>query len=323
MSLAAHWELKLVALVIAAALWSYTAGQVRSERTVTVVVAESSVKGLPDDLVVTGVGPHEFTVRLSLPGSREDEIPAQIAPRIELPAEAARKGVASLPITSRLLGLPYDVRILDIKPEGVKELRVGLDRIAEATLPVEPPPLAGLPPGLEATLALDLSLVRVRAPVETLERMQKAGTRIRFQPVPLDQEDASLASERQERVRLVPQAEGCRVLDAVSATVTVRPAPLAAPLTLVVPVEILASRDLLASFAIEVDPPRAVLKARGPENLVAGLRAEEDLVAYVHLREGLEPGKAHPLPLAVQAPAWLAIEPASVRVTLVPRSSER
>lgn len=319
MNLTAHWELKLVALVIAVALWIYTSGQVRSERTLTVSVGESSVLGLGGDLVVSSIGPREFTVRLSVPNARLEELPASLSPRLSLPAGTARKGRASLPITGSLLSLPHDVRILDIKPEGVRDIQIGLDRIEELDLPVEPPALAGLPAGLDASLALDVTYVRVRAPVETLERLRSAQARQRFAPIQLDQEDPALASERIQLMQLTPLAEGCTVLTPVKATVTIRPVPLAKPATLVVPVEVLASRDLSEAFSIALDPPRVVLQVKGPENLVAGLRPEDDLVAFVRLHEGLAPGRPHPQVVTVLAPSWLGHEPVTVSVTLTPR----
>ncbi len=64
-----HWELKVVALVIAVALWLYTNGQVRIERSVNVVVAPSAVLSLPDGYRVTSITPQNFTINISVPVS--------------------------------------------------------------------------------------------------------------------------------------------------------------------------------------------------------------------------------------------------------------
>ena len=65
-----HWELKLVALVIAVALWLYTNGQVRIERSINVSVTSASVQSLPKGYRVTEIRPDKFTVNLSVPVSQ-------------------------------------------------------------------------------------------------------------------------------------------------------------------------------------------------------------------------------------------------------------
>ena len=47
-----NWELKLVSLVVALALWSYTSGQVRVERQVLVEITPAQIAGLPAALHV-------------------------------------------------------------------------------------------------------------------------------------------------------------------------------------------------------------------------------------------------------------------------------
>lgn len=319
--LTAHWDLKLVALVLAVALWTYTTGQVHVERTATVTVTDQAVSSLPERSRITAISPREFKVRLSVPASRAGELTLEeLAPHLPLSPQATVERGQVFPITARSLGLPDDVRIIGIEPDNVREITVTLDLEGEADLPVEPPAVTGLPPGLEAALQLDLTLVRVRAPGAELERMRAAKARVRFEPVDLQGVDPMLARPRQERVALTPAAEGFTVLRPVHAAITVRPRP-GQPRQVTVPVEVLGSRDLLRSVAVEIDQPRTTLVLRGPENQLAALKPDQDLTAYVRLRDDLAPGQAHELPVGVLAPPWLAVEPATARVTLAPLRS--
>ena len=314
--LLAHWDLKLVALVLAVALWMYTTGQVHVERVFVVTVSDQSVANLPARSRITAITPREFRVRLSLPTSRADDMPAdRLTPRLELDPQAAARRGQSFPITARILGLGDDVRVLAVEPDNVREIDVALDQEAEADLPAEPPLITGLPAGLEASLSLDLTLVRVRAPGEALERMRQARARVRFEAIDLQGVDPLLAKPRQERVAPSPAAADFSVLQQAHALITVRPRS-GAVRQVTVPVEVLGGRDLLRSLAVDIDRPRVSLALRGPENLLAALKPESDLCVYVRLRDDLAPGMRHELPLAVVAPAWLAVDPGSVGVTL-------
>ena len=319
MRIFAHWELKSVSLVLAVALWLYTAGQVRVERTIEITVTDQAIVGLPDDHQLTTVTPREFKVRLSVPTNRLAELGGDtIVPRLQLSPDGVRQRNQSFPITSAVLGLTSDIRIDAIEPENVREISVALDQIAEGDFDVEPPPIGGLPSGIEATAPqTDVTRVRLRAPAAELERMRAAGLRVRFQAVTLDGTDALLARPRQERIALTPVEAPYKVLRTVYAIFTVRPRP-GVPKVVTVPVEVLGSRDLLRSMAVDIDQPRLSLTLRGPENLLTALRPETDLVAYVRLRDDLSTGEAHELPVMVVAPPWMAVEPALVRVTLNP-----
>jgi len=319
MKIFAHWELKTVSLVLAVSLWTYTAGQVRVERTVAVQVTEAAVVGLPDDHQLTTITPHEFKVRVSVPSSRLAEFEGQqITPRLALTPDGLRQRGQDFPITSAVLGLKNDIRIISTEPENIAQISVSLDQITEADFDVEPPQVTGLPAGIEATVPqTDVTRVRLRAPSTTLEVMRAAGTKVRFKAVALDGTDALLTRPRQERIALTPVDSTYQVQRTVYASFTVRPRP-GVPRSVTLPVEVLGSRDLLRSMAVDIDQPRLALTIRGPENLLAALKPELDLIAYVRLREDLKPGEATELPVGVLVPPWMAVEPATVRVTLNP-----
>ena len=321
MNLMAHWELKAVALVLAVALFIYTSGQVRVDKTMSVTITEASVRNLPQDYQVVNITPREFKVLLSVPTSRSADIEAEtVSPVLELRAESlAAKNVSWL-LTSHLLRLPNDVRITGTEPADIREVTVQLDRVIEGSLPVEPPHLVGLPPGLDADIALDVTMAQVSAGGDTLELLHHDRERIRFQDVDLRTVDPKLTGERKERMVLTPlaapQETPYRITAPISATVTIHPL-LGMTRELSAPIQLLAGRDLLRSVDLTLTPPRATLTVRGPENLLKDLTPEA-LTAFVRLPDDLGPDTSQDLPVEILAPSWLVVQPVRVRVAAIP-----
>lgn len=321
MRLTAHWELKAVALVLAVALYIYTSGQVRVEKTISVTIADAMVHGLPADYQVVNISPREFKVLLSVPTSRLSDLENEaLSPRLEVRPEQLAAKSAAWPLTSHLLRLPNDIRIEASEPADIREVVVQLDRISEDSLPVEPPHLTGLPSGLDATVRLDQTMVRVAAGGAVLELLRRDRERVRFQDVDLRSIQPGQVGERQERLLLTPLAAPSetpyRVLGQVNAVIQIRPL-LGMTKEISASLQILASKDLLRSIDITLTPPRVALTVRGPENLLAQLKPEE-ITAYVRLADDLSPDVPHDLPVEVLAPPWLAVDPARVKVAVTP-----
>ncbi len=318
--LTAHWELKLVAGVLAVALWVYTSGQVRVERTVTITAGDAPVKGLPSDYQAVQIRPREFKVRLSIPLSRQAETELDtLVPRLEVRPDQLGGGVVSFPLTSALLRLPNDVRIEATEPENVRELEVVLDRIAEGLLPVDPPRLSGLPEGLEASATVDASLVRVQAATTVLERLRSESYRVRFQDIPLGHLPATLEGPRTEHcvlVPLVPPMESpYRLLQPLSADIVIRPTA-GEQRTVTLPLTLAATSELWKSTGIEPAQTRITTVIRGPVNLLKDLQPERDLTAVVLLRDDLPTNGIQQLPVRILGPAWLVADPVTAAVAL-------
>ncbi len=316
-----HWELKAVALVLAVALYIYTSGQVRVEKTISVTLTELAIRGLPSDYQVVNITPREFKVQLSVPTSRLTDLESEaVAPRLELRPEQLVAESASWPLTSHLLRLPNDIRIIATEPADIREVTVQLDRVTEGSLPVEVPHLVGLPAGLEASISLDVTMTRITTGGDTLDLLSRDHERIRFQDVDLRAIDPGLASERQEKLVLIPlpapQETHYHVLGSVTATITIHPL-LSMTREMSAPIQVLGGRDLLRSVEVILTPPRAALTVRGPENLLKDLKPES-LTAFVRLADDLTPEANHDLPLEFLSPSWLAIDPVQVRVLLTP-----
>jgi hypothetical protein len=319
MKLTAHWELKIVSLFLAVALYIYTSGQVRVEKTFAVIVTDAAVRGLPADYQVVNLSPREFKVVLSVPTIRLADLESEsLSPRLEVRPEQLATKTATWPLTSHLLRLSNDIRVVSSEPADLREIQVQLDRITEESLPVEIPNIAGLAAGLNATVRLDQTLVRVAAGGAVLDLLRRDHERVRFQDIDLHMIDANLVGERQERLFLTPMTPPSetpfRVLGQVAATVTIRPL-LAMSKEISTAVQVLCGKDLLRSVDVTLTPPRVTLTVRGPQNLLAQLKPE-DLTAFVRLKDDVVPDATQMLPVEVLAPPWLAVDPAQVSVTL-------
>lgn len=297
-----HWELKLVALVIAVALWLYTNGQVRVERTLNVVVNQSAVQSLPGDYRVNAISPQSFSVKVSVPMNQAGSLRNPIVPTLVISGDAVLRGEQSFPITSNLLGLDDDLRIERIEPENLREVRVAFALITEDYLPVEVPLIKGLPDGIQATLAIEPTRVRVRGTREQLDQLKVRGQRLVFEPIVLDGVDPTLQVARKEVVALSPRDQDLEVIDRVTATVTLSPQQ-GATKEVAVPVQLLAPKDFTTRFTVEMSQPQVVLTLHGPASLLSGLQPESEVTAYVALRPTIELGVPVEVPVGVMGPA--------------------
>lgn len=310
-----HWELKLVALVIAVALWLYTNGQVRVERTLNVMVNDSSVQSLPADYRVNAIEPKSFSVKVSVPMNQAGSLRNPIIPNLVISGEAVLRGQQSFPITSSMLGLDDDLRIERVEPEHVREVRVDFALITEDYLPVEAPTISGLPEGIQATLAIEPTRVRVRGTREQLDDLKARAQRLVFDPIVLDGVDPTMQATRREVVALTHKDSHLEVVDRVTATVTLTP-QTGATKEVGVPVQILAPKDFTTRFSIELSQPQVVLALHGPASLLAALQPETELTAYVALRPTIELGVPVEVPVGVMGPTWATYDPVTIRVTV-------
>ena len=317
--LTAHWDLKIVALVLAVALWIYTSGQVHADRTVDVLLRPELIGGLGDNYQITSITPSQFRVTLSVPANRWAALPAndQLIPRLEVRGDLAKNRSQEFAVTSSMLGIPSDIRIERTEPENLRSIAVQWDYIVEDTLPADSPPLANVPPGLEAEAHLDLGQVKVRAAADVIAREQQQLNRVRFQPIDLAASNIKATGAQTFTVELSPVANlPYQVVHAPTATITLRPVPESLSLPSM-PVAVLLPVNQLSKLAVTVVPSRVNLVVYGPENLLKALKPDTEVQAYVDLRHSIEPGPARDAPVTLLAPAWMTCEPLTVRVSAV------
>jgi hypothetical protein len=311
-----NWELKLVSLVVAVALWTYTSGQVRVERQILVELTPAQVSGLPAVLQVSAIEPAEFVAVLSVPTSKLGELRDQVLrPLIELPRDRREAGDIELALTGRLLGLDSDIRVLRTEPGEVRSVTVRLSALAYATLPAEAPPVVGLPTGIAATVKLDRTRVEVRGPGERVAAAETSGAPLRFAPIHLEGVDPGLTAPREERIALRVGEGQLSPVEPVIAIVTLRPARTAT-VTLRVPVSVLLAPGEAGRWRVEGGPPVAEVRLTGPDALVRSLRAE-DLVAWIDLHQGVPEAGERELPVLVQPLDAVQAEAGRLRLHLV------
>lgn len=315
--LTAHWELKLVALVIAIALWLYTNGQVLHERSIVIRLPDAAVHSLPDDYRVTDIQPQgrEFTVKVSLPENMLHSLTSDaMIPRLVISADALSSGMQTFPITNRILGLDDDIRIVRVEPESVQDIRVLFAAVTADYLPVESPRLVGVPEGLDASVVLDQTRVRVSSTRAEIDRMRHADQKLVPEPIVLDDLDPLLQQVRQEHLKLSISSTKLTVLDQVTATIILRPVIRSKAFSL--PVHVLAPHDVFSRYQIELSQPVVSISVRGPENLLHALHPDIDMTAYVNLSHLPQPGVPIDIPVSVIAPPSLSCETVTIRVTV-------
>lgn len=313
----AHWELKLVSLAVAVALWTYTSGQVRVERTVLVEILPGQISEMPADLRVTDVVPVQFVAVLSVPTGKVDQLRDEVLhPRLPLPRDRRSPGRVEFALTGRALGLDGDIRILRTEPADLRSITVTLTQLGEATLPVEIPLVIGLPVGLVADVVMERTRVDVRGPRERLEAAAAEGRPLRFSPVRIEGLSSDLVAPREERIVLHQLPGQPEPVQPVGARITVRPARTV-EVTLRVPLGVLLPPAELGSWTVVEEVPGVDLRISGPEGAIRAV-ALTDIIAWVDLRRvPMVAGEAvHPV--QVRSPAGLQVAAASVRLTLRP-----
>lgn len=312
--LTVNWQLKLVALFLALALWFYTSGQARVARSFTVRVPETAVQGLGEEYRITGIIPTEFTVEVDGPAAALRSLRGDsLVPRLEVSGRALGDGRQSFPITNSVLGLDPDLRIEGINPASVEDITVHFGKVVSAELYVDPPMLVDVPDGLETSISLEQATVTVSGPESAVVELS-ARRRLPFAPISLAGVVAGISKPETQRFRLRPIAPASVEVGEVHALVTLKPVEgVRSQLSL--PVQLMAPPEFLAKHRVDLSQQQVVLTVRGPRNLLDTLQPEQ-LTAYVNLRRALELNQPKELPVELVAPPWLTADPASVRVTL-------
>src|SRR3954463_4754446 len=201
-----NWQVKVVAFFLSIALWLYTSGQARIERTRQVRVPESAVRSLPADYQVTAITPTDFRVDVDGPSSLIADLPSDtLEPALVISADALGRGQQTFAITQRVLGLPADVRVQRVQPENVEGITVSFGRIIVDHLPIDPPELIDEPPGIDVKFDFDKNQVRVRGPEKVIADRRARGERARLEPVSLRTVDHQLAEPTTLRLQLTPR----------------------------------------------------------------------------------------------------------------------
>jgi YbbR domain-containing protein len=318
MSLTSRWQTKLTALGLAVAVFYFTAGQISETRSFTAVLDAQVVADLPQGYAVARISPRELEVSVSGPRRLIEEVARQgLQPQVRLTAaDLQAAGPREFELNPRLLGLPPGLS-LDTRG-GV--IRVEIAALAQRSLPVaDRPAVEGLAAGLRADIVTTLGQAAFSGPANLLAEMAAAG-RVPVQSIRLTEIEAGLVEPVVVSVPLVPilpagvRSDGPPLV----ATITVSPEQDERATVGPLPVEVLAAPDFWTRYRVELATPVAPIAVRGPRNLLAQLKPQEQLRIYVDLANVPESDSPVERPLRLLGPRWLQLVSGSVRVTVKP-----
>jgi len=292
--------LKIMAVLLAAALWFTVAGEQNVERTMRVPL---EFRNKSASLEIVGDPPTTVDVRVlgsSALLSRID--PGEVVAMLDL--GAARPGSRLFHLRTDDVRVPYGVGVLQLTPATIA---LELEKSARRTLQIQPA-IEGRPaPGFVAGKVTSSPVsVEVIGP----ESHIKAATNATTEPV-------SIAGRREtvtDKVTVGVSDAAVRLIAPESATVSVEILP--APVERVVGGVPIRWRSLNAGLTARVQPLTASVTVRGRREALDAMRAET-IDAFVDLA-GLGPGQYN---LRVQFDPTerfgvTATEPAVVRVTI-------
>ncbi len=124
-----HWEMKLLALIFAFALWLFVMTSEKSDLILTVPI---ELQGMPPGLVIAGGEPESVDVQLhGLRGSLARLVPDQLKARLSL--AGVEPGEVTLRVLPEHITVPPGITVLRISPS-----RIRLTLAAPSSPPGEP-----------------------------------------------------------------------------------------------------------------------------------------------------------------------------------------
>lgn len=265
--------LKLMAVVLATALWFIVAGEQQVERAMRVPL---EFRNKPAHLEIVGEPPAAVDIRVvgsSAILSRLD--PGELVAVVDL--VTARPGSRIFHMRTDSVRVPYGVEVQNLTPSTISlELETSLQRTLKVTPAVEGEPAPGFVTG---AVTSDPASVDVIGPDSHVRALAAATT-----------EPVSIAGARatvQDTVTIGVTDGAVRLIEPRNAAVTVRidPAPIERELS-GVPVR---SRNLSPGYTARVEPRVVQVTVRGGREAVEEMRAE-GVDAFVDLA-GLGPGQ--------------------------------
>lgn len=292
--------LKIMAVLLATALWFTVAGEQNVERTMRVPL---ELRNKPANLEIVGEPPTTIDVRVlgssALLGRLD---PGDVVAMLDL--AAARPGSRLFHIRTDEVRVPYGVSVQQLTPATIA---LELENSARRLVPVQPA-IEGEPaPGFVAgKVTATPAAVEVIGPESHIAGLLAATT----EPVSVNGQRGTVT----DTVTVGVSDTAVRLVEPVSATVRIEILP--APVERVVSDVPIRWRNLAAGLSARVTPRSATVTVRGQRGAIDAMRAET-IDAFVDLA-GLGPGQYN---LRVQFDPTesfgvSATEPAVVQVTI-------
>ena len=292
--------LKIMAVLLATALWFTVAGEQNVERTMRVPL---ETRNMPEHLEILGEPPTTVDVRLL--GSSEllgRLDPGDVVAMLDL--RTARTGSRLFHIRPEEVRVPYGVSVEQVSPAMVS---LELEKSATRRIPVQPS-IEGEPaPGfITGTITTDPATVEVVGPESHIRGLIAATT-----------EPVSILGQRgtvTDTVTIGVSDSAVRLVEPVSGTVRIDILP--APVERVLPDVPVRWRNLSPGLSARVVPRTTAVTVRGRRDAIEAMRAET-IGAFVDLA-GLGPGQYN-LQVEFDPTEGFGVsasEPAAVRVTI-------
>ena len=265
--------LKLMAVLLASALWFTVAGEHEVERMMRVPL---EFRNKPAQMEIVGDPPTTVDVRVlgsSAVLSRMD--PGEVVAVLDL--STARAGSRLFNMRTENVRSPYGVNVMQVTPSTIS---LGLERSSRRMLKVVPA-IEGEPaPGfIIGSVSADPAEIEVVGPESHIKDLTSAAT----EPVVVTGARATMVEE----VTVGVSDSVVRVSDVETAKVTVQVVP--APVEREMPDVPVRSRNLGAGLTARVEPIAVQVTVRGGRGALDSLGAEA-IVAFVDLA-GLGPGQ--------------------------------
>jgi YbbR domain-containing protein len=295
-----HLGLKFLSVAVALGLWFTVAGEQTVERSLRVPL---ELGNRPESLELIENPPEMVAVRVRGASGLLSQLTAgQVIATVDL--SLAKEGRKFVYLTPNEVRAPFGVEVVEVTP-GTISLR--FEKSATRSVPVVPVVEGEPAPGYVAgAVSVDPATVDVAGPVSALQRLKEATT-----------EPVSVSGKRtqvRELVAIGVADASLRLAAPVKAIVTV-PIHSIPSDKLVAPVPV-RIRNTSPGLSAQVEPAAVAVAARGPRDIVEGLRPDS-VIVFVDLA-GRGPGRYN-LPVAVESGPGFAVvrtEPAIVQVRI-------
>ncbi len=316
-----RWELKLIALGLAVALYFFTSNQITDVRSFTITIDKSNVV-LPEGYIPSEVRPEKMDVRLQGPRSLLDALESDdIKAQLVVADTALHERRQNFDVTARLLGLPGSIS-LDSQPPPIT---VRFAPRVERSLPFDDrPEVIGIPEGLRYSLEFEITHVVVTGPEDVVDRLAEAG-KLPVYPIELSGIDPDLAQTIRKRMPVMFKLDNPSVSipDSRSVYVNVVVEPGRDEIsTPPLPVRVLLLVDDLRTYDVALSPEVVVFKVSGPTNRLAKFKPAEQIRAFVDLSDPDEIEVPYEQAVSVEAPSWMSVKSQTVTVTVSLRQEE-
>lgn len=319
-----NWEFKLIAVLLAMALYFYTSDLITIGKTITITnltQEDEVINYVPEGYVVTDIVPRS-EVEVSITGPRKlvDNLSNELSLELELDRESIKEGEQIFVINNRLMGLNPNIKIIDSRP--VREIRIKVSRQMYRTVPIDSNlEYIGLP---ESLLVSEVELGKTDVEVNGPEDAVKDLEVLEVEPIELSSlRDQRIIGRREKNVQIkLALPEGVRTTDntAVYAKLIIRPREARREMNL--PLSVLGEPDVLRDYQVQFAQPVVAVTVNGPEEYLPELR-EDQLRAYVIINiEDFAEDSTSNLPVYVQSPSWTQVKGGRIRVTVKRRDLE-